>query len=297
MQVSSASRCLSTGNFTVIAAAAGRLALRYQSIHTLLDACNYLMKKFFLSACLLTATTFSLLSAVGAQAATVTDNGNLRDSDSALFDVFNSTVNFEGLALDETALPELFADSLRWDGIADDIDVFFINEGAGYRNQLSFSLNGGDSNMLFNDIAAVDSIMSDSNGPLSVGDGKSIGGLMGDVNIDFLLKANGAQDAYGNVYGADANANADGLQHVIAREFQQGSDNWVLLGFEDLYGVHTSLGGHSDRDFNDVVVAVRGVTGDRVNPPTEVPEPMTTAGLLVVGALGLAKTRRQSEAS
>ena len=255
------------------------------------------MNKTFFASCLLAASSFSLLTTVEAQAATtVSDALNLREEDSALFDMFNDTVNTERLALDEYTLPELFAESLQWDGLSSSIDVYFINEGAGYRNQLSFSANGATPSMLFDDIASPESILKNNNGPLSLGDGKSITGLTGSVDIDFFLKADGAKNANGNIYGADASQNADGLQHIVAREFQTDTDNWVLLGFEDLYGVHTSKGGWSDRDFNDTVIAVRGLTGNRVNPE-EVPEPMAAVGLIFVGALGLTQKRRQQTAA
>ncbi len=250
------------------------------------------MQKFLFKTCLIGAASVSFLFASNAHAA-VTDAVNLRTEDSELFDLFNGTVNTERLALDEHTLPELFADSLQWDGLASTIDVYFINEGAGYRNQLLYSTNGGEQSMLFNDIASKESILKNNDGPLKLGDGKSISGLSGNVGIDFFLKANGAKNSNGKVYGADAESNADGLQHVVAREFQTDDDNWVLLGFEDLFGVHTSLGGKSDRDFNDTVIAVRGVVGNRTDDPQEVPEPVASVGLLLMGALGLSQTRRR----
>lgn len=254
------------------------------------------MKGTFLRTSLLVAATLATsLAATEAQAFTISGGGNLKAADAELFNLFNGSVNNERLAMDENNLPELFSDSLKWDGIAGSVDVFFINEGAGYRNQLLFSLNDGQKNMLFDDIASPESILANSNGPLKLGDGKAIGDLSGNIGIDFFVKANGKNNSNGNVYGADVNQNADGLQHVIAREFKQGDDNWVLLGFEDLYGAHYSEGGRSDRDFNDVVIAVRGVTGDRVDgtTSTEVPEPMATLGLVMVGAVGATTLRRR----
>ncbi|MBE9063272.1 DUF4114 domain-containing protein [cf. Phormidesmis sp. LEGE 11477] len=320
------------------------------------------MKNPFLRIGLLAATSFSLLTATGAKAETITESTNLREANVELFDLFNGLVNAERLALDETNLPELSADSLYWDQIGSDIDVFFINEGAGYRNQLLYSMNGGEQTLLFEDIASTESIRRETArqirkaenqiaklgaaiadlkgeiesgtlteqeqankerqlankqarylerteslvvektlgdngvGTMKLGDGKSIGGLSGEIAFDFFLKQDGARFADGDIYGADPTANADGLQHLVARELQYEGDNWVLLGFEDLYGPHTDDGGTSDRDFNDVVLAVRGLQGDR--PDTvKVPEPMSVAGLLVFGAMGLAQTRRRQNAS
>ncbi len=318
------------------------------------------MKRYFLNATLL-AASLSLLTVTGAKAETVADGGNLKDSDMELFELFNGLVNSERLALDESALPELFADSLRWDKMASDIDVFFINEGAGYRNQLLYSINGAQSTMLFEDIASNESIIKETAdritkygnqiakldtaistleeeiasgsltaeekavkesqladkqgkrlakaeflavektlgnngvGAMRLGDGKSIGDLSGDVAVNFFLREDGARQPNGRLYGADPTANEDGLQHIVARELRYKDDNWVLIGFEDLYGVHKDEGGISDRDFNDVVFAVRGLIGDRIEPE-EVSEPMTAAGLLVFGALALAQSRRRQPA-
>ncbi|MEM8503809.1 MAG: DUF4114 domain-containing protein [Cyanobacteria bacterium P01_D01_bin.1] len=320
------------------------------------------MKRSLLNISLLAATSLSFLTATVTKAETVTDSANLRGSDVELFDLFNGFVNAERLALDESALPELYADSLRWDPIASSVDIFFINEGAGYRNQLMYAINGGERTTLFDDIASTESIIkettakvekyenqvaklgseistleteiasgnltaeersakqeqlsdkqakqsakaeflavektlgNDGIGALSLGDGKSIGGLSGDVAFDFFIKADGARREDGYIYGADVSENPDGLQHVIARELQYEGDSWVLIGFEDLYGVHEDEGGISDRDFNDVVFAVRGLTGDRVDPE-QIPEPSTAVGLLVFGALGLAQTRRRKSAA
>ena len=253
------------------------------------------MKGTFLRTSLLVAATLATsFVATDANAFTISGGGNLRETDAELFNLFNSSVNIERLEMGENNLPELFADSLKWDGIAGSVDVFFINEGAGYRNQLLFSLNDGPKHMLFDDVASPESILANSNGPLMLGDGKSIEDLSGNIGIDFFVKANGKWNSNGNVYGADVNEIADGLQHMIAREFKQDNDNWVLIGFEDLYGAHYSEGGRSDRDFNDVVIAVRGVTGDRVDgTTTEVPEPMVTLGLVMVGAVGATTWRRR----
>ncbi len=318
------------------------------------------MKRSLLNLGLLTAASLSILSATGAKAETVTDSTNLRDSDVELFDLFNSLVNAERLALDEATLSELFADSLRWDKSAGNVDVFFINEGAGYRNQLLYAINGGEKTTLFDDIASAESIVretgktiakyenqiakldreiaaledeiassgltaeresklagkqakllakteflavektlgSDGIGMMRLGDGKSIDGLFGNVAFDFFLREDGARQLDGYLYGADPIENADGLRHVVARELQYEDDNWVLIGFEDLYGVRgtKNQGGVADRDFNDVVIAVRGLTGDRIEPE-KVPEPTATVGFLVFGALALAQSRRRQLAS
>ncbi|MGD1938434.1 MAG: DUF4114 domain-containing protein [Cyanophyceae cyanobacterium] len=217
-----------------------------------------------------------------------------------LFNTFNGLVNSERLQMEDStaALHELDVESLRWDGGSTGIDVFFINEGAGYRNQLFYTANGGDLSMIFEDISSKESILKNHDGPLALGDGVSLGAFEGDTSLDFLIKANGHNNANGNLYGADAEKNADGLQHVIAYEYfdETTQEGWVVMGFEDLYGVHEDEGGWSDRDFNDVVIAVRGVTGDRLEEMADVPEPSSMVGLLGVG-LGMWQVKRRRKSA
>ncbi|MGD1852011.1 MAG: DUF4114 domain-containing protein [Cyanophyceae cyanobacterium] len=242
---------------------------------------------------LLSATAIAGIAAIAAPANAMSLKS---DEYGNLFDTFNGMVNSERLQLEdsEIALKELDVESLRWDKGADGVDVFFINEGAGYRNQLFYSANGGNLSMIFDDIASTESVLANHDGPLALGDGVSLGAFSGNTSLDFVIKANGKNNSNGRLYGADATKNADGLQHVIAYEYfdETTGEDWVVLGFEDLYGVHTDQGGWSDRDFNDVVVAVRGVTGDRLDEVADVPEPSAMFGLLGLG-LGMWQVKRR----
>ncbi|MDJ1184364.1 DUF4114 domain-containing protein [Roseofilum casamattae] len=234
------------------------------------------------------ATLTSVLSVSAAQAF---PTFNLRAERPDLFNEFNSRVNQERLKIeDESAgMLELDPETLRWTGGADSVDVAFINEGAGYRNKLFFSANSNPSQMIFNDIASPESILPESNGPLSLGDGVKLGTFAGETSLDFTI-----QNPHGHMFGAKSNP--DGLQHLIAYEYfdEEYEENWVLLGFEDLWGVHYSEGGHSDRDFNDVVIAVRGMTGDAM---VQVPEPTSTAAIFGLAALGMTGLRRGKKSS
>ncbi|MDJ1170381.1 DUF4114 domain-containing protein [Roseofilum sp. BLCC_M154] len=232
---------------------------------------------------LATATATALLSAPSAYALSLRSD---------LFNTFNSMVRQERLQMEDSAasLFELDPATLRWTQGADSVDVFFINEGAVFRNQLLYSANGGAAQMIFDDIASPDSIIKEADGPMELGEGVSLGTFAGDTSLNFMIEADGARKENGHIYGADVALNPDDLQHVVAYEYFDNveKENWVILGFEDLFGVHIDEGGWSDRDFNDVVIAVRGITGTGVS----VPEPSSTAAVLGLAAFGMAGLRK-----
>lgn len=248
------------------------------------------MKSYrFLALLAIAGITSTVSFAQSAQASTFTESdhnvfletSNLKDQNPALFNEFSKYVNTERLKIEDQELLLLDPTSLFWDGV-DPVDVYFMNEGAGYRNQLLVSVNGGPKQMLFDDVSSPESILKNSDGPLALGDGGTLGEFDGPTQFEFFIKANGANGG-SNVYGADAAANPDGLEHVLAYEYldKATGDNWIILGFEDLYGKHYDEGGKSDRDFNDVVFAVRGLQG---KPAAETPEASTVLGLLALGA-------------
>lgn len=209
----------------------------------------------------------------------------------SMWSQFNKYVQTERLQLQGAELLELDPASLRWANGVNDAEIYFINEGAGFRNALYYSVNNSPEKLIWGDIASPDSILSESNGPMKLGQGFSLGSYQGDTQLSFLLAANGNKSA---MYGGVAANNPDGLQHMVAYNVNAGGENWVLMGFEDLFGAEGATGGNnqnSDRDFNDVVVAVRGVKGTAL---ASVPEPSAMLALLGIGSfLGL-RRRRQS---
>ena len=218
------------------------------------------------------------------------------------FDLFNDAVNEERLQLEGITQQSLDPESLRFINGIDPVDVFFINEGATFRSTLQISINGSSLIDVFDDIASPDSIIPEANGPLSLGEGIRIGSFAGNTTLEFFLDTNrqlASNPSIDLVYGADAASNPDGLQHVVAEEFTVDGETFVLIGFEDLFGTLNATGGdneNSDRDFNDVVFAVRGIEGDPliVQPPgPSIPEPTSAIALLGIAALGATKLRRQ----
>ncbi len=183
---------------------------------------------------------------------------------------FNALVNGERDSLDALDLPAVDLSALSWSGGVQDVEVYFINEGAGYRNQLYYSVDSGDSKeVVFDDVSSPLSILPNYDGPLSLGQGVSLGNFTGETFIDFFLKSNGANGG-SKFLGFDPTQNSDGLQHILGYNLGE----YVLLGFEDIVG-----GG--DLDYNDTVFVVKGVTA----PPADVPEPAALLGLLGIGSL------------
>ncbi|MBP0021080.1 MAG: DUF4114 domain-containing protein [Cyanobacteria bacterium SBLK] len=191
--------------------------------------------------------------------------------------LFNDLINKERNLMDAIDLPTVDLANLRWEGGVNDVEVYFINEGAGYRNQLFYSTDSGTTKeIIFDDISSPNSILRNSDGPLSLGQGVSLGDFEGETYIEFFLKSNGKNGGQ-NFFGFDPTENPDGFPHVLAYTI----DDFVLIGFEDLWN-----GG--DKDYNDTVFVVRGVT----DSPIPVPEPTTTLALLGITALGATRIRR-----
>jgi hypothetical protein len=176
---------------------------------------------------------------------------------------------------------------------AHDVSVYFINEGAGFKNQLAYEAKGGTNStgLIFNNISSTESILSEEDGVLKKGDGVNLGNMAAGTQLDFWLRANGKNGGK-TVYGTQTSANGDKLQHVVAYAYK----NYIMLGFEDLWGAKGAKGGknqNSDRDFNDAVF-VLDIGEDNVRElmkPT--PEPATMVGLMGVAAAGVVMRRRR----
>jgi len=139
-----------------------------------------------------------------------------------------------------------------------DIRVYFVGEGASYRNSLGFNtegggVNSGDPLLIFPDASSPVSYLNPNatgqrsqTAPLLPGDFVDLGSFNKGTSLDFFLIANGA--AGGNqVFSTDATVNKDRIAHVVA--FNNVENPYLLIGFEDLSG-----GG--DKDYNDLLFAV-----------------------------------------
>jgi hypothetical protein len=141
---------------------------------------------------------------------------------------------------------------------AADVRVYFVGEGAGYRNSLGFNTGGGgigagDPLLIFPDASSPVSYLSPTAGgkrsqtsPLLPGDFVDLGSFDKGTSLDFFLIANGAAGGT-ELFSTEMSLNKDKIAHVVA--FNDVENPFLLIGFEDLKG-----GG--DKDYNDVLFAV-----------------------------------------
>ncbi len=231
---------------------------------------------------------------------TITDH--LEDPDfNALIPEFQKLVQKERLeiAAEKVAAQKLDADKLflKHDH---NVKVWFINEGAGYKNELAYEATKGDDyekGMIFDDVSCKSGCQSNNgkNAPLDIGDFVDLGLIEGGTQLNFLLRADGARGSKtrnGDIYGADESLNSDGLQHLMAFEVNAGGRDYLMMGFEDLRN-----GG--DLDYNDAVFVVDFGEGNLTNTPTKfaqaatVPEASNMAAILGVTGAGLMLRRRR----
>jgi len=144
------------------------------------------------------------------------------------------------------------------------IRVYFVHEGAAYRNQLGLSIvdaghgRSGDSDLI-DPLSAGKLLFPDASfenppdglspgGPLHTGDFVEIGHVEQGKQLDFFLVSDGANGKT-KVLRNFKELNSDGLQHVIAGYFKEDFPGYVLIGFEDIVG-----GG--DLDYNDCLFVI-----------------------------------------
>ncbi len=217
----------------------------------------------------------------------------------------------ERVKLDNANLYEFDPDSLflKYDH---EVKVHFINEGARYRNQLSYEATGTTNRegLVFGDISSTESRVREDDGALLLGDWVSLGTIQAGSQLDFALRADGycldnpqntnchqtvtrasgeKVDFTNHVWDNDytfstrKEENPDDLQHVVSYVLD---DRYILMGWEDIL-----RGG--DMDYNDVFFVVDIGEGNAKHMAA-VPEPASTLGLMALGLTGLFNLRRRS---
>ena len=201
---------------------------------------------------------------------------------------YTQLANVSSTALDPSKLVLSTAAQVR---------VYFLGEGAGYRNTLGINLTGtgiasGNPQLVFPNASSHETYYTWGRGtseanrssiePLIAGDFVDLGTLAAGQKLDFFMLANGASaPSKARVWTADASYNSDGIQHMAS--FAVNNSAYLLMSFEDLAG-----GG--DQDYNDLVFAVE-IGAANVQALAN-PEPQTFLVMLVLGGAVLAARRR-----
>lgn len=142
---------------------------------------------------------------------------------------------------------------------ASDVRVYFLGEGAGYRNSFGFYTGpsgdglGDDAALIFPDASSSSSYLGNeldggrsASVPLAAGDYVDLGSFDAGTSLNLFLVANGANGGR-DTWFTDPTLNSDGIAHYVA--LATPDSPYLLIGIEDLVG-----GG--DEDYNDLVVAV-----------------------------------------
>jgi hypothetical protein len=240
----------------------------------------------FLSLAALTVAGLSL-AAAPAQAGL-----NLKADNPDLYSAFHSLVNADSLRLAESeiALRQLDVGSLYFANGVKPLEVYLVDEVGQFKNTLKYSVNGGTPTTVAGAGVSFSKMEVSGTSPtIAKGAGVNLGEFDNATAFDFYLET-----PKGHTFSTQTGFNPDGLSHVVAYEYYDETEDqiWTILGFEDVFGEYNPSK-YADRDFNDVVIAVKGVTGFDYVPEKDVPEPTSALALLGVASLGLAR-RRQS---
>jgi len=180
---------------------------------------------------------------------------------------------------------------------ASDVRVYFVGEGAGYRNTLGFTTDGNGTpnsstaKLIFPNASSSvttynpgSNVQRTANEPLLPGDFVNLGTLQGGSLLDFFVIANGASGGTTS-FSTKSSANPDGINHVVSFAYAMKDSPYLILGFEDLWG-----GG--DRDFNDLIFAV-DIGALNVSALTAAPEPAAWVSMMAFLGLGGALVRQR----
>lgn len=199
----------------------------------------------------------------------------------------NIASNFNSIALDPSKLV-LSEDAT--------VRVYFLSEGAGFRNSLGISTTGNgplgkDASLIFPDASSPEgyggsrSLLRTKSEPLASGDFVDLGKYSAGTALDFFLIANGASGGK-QFFSTNKSLNSDGIVHAVS--LAASGSAYLIVGFEDLFG-----GG--DRDFNDLVFAVElGKVNVQGLSGLSAPEPTLAMGAVLAFGLMAGCSRRRS---
>jgi len=183
--------------------------------------------------------------------------------------------------------------------------VYFLGEGAGYRNTLGISTTTGDPKdnggpnslgaaLIFPNASSSVGFggsgtpLRSNDEPLLAGDFVNLGNLKAGSTLDFFLIANGAGGGNG-VVSTNKTLNSDGMVHALAMA-SPGSP-YLIISYEDMLG---QVGHGPDYDFNDVYFAVElGSANVAKIMGVGAPEPSLALGALLAGGFLFGCSRRR----
>jgi hypothetical protein len=256
-----------------------------------------------------TATTVAGLFSLTTAASAFTFSGpapTINSDTTGFYQQFQSFFQEEKVFLEDANLFEFDPSDLflKYDH---EVKVHFINEGAQYRNQLSYQATGttNSEGVVFDDISSAEAVGRWGGDALDLGDWVSLGTMTAGTSLDFALRADGycldnaatdptcqgkyngsyVGNSYAKVYSTDSTQNPGGLQQVVSYVL---NNRYIIMGWEDQ---NRSI--WSDHDFNDVMFVVDIGEGNAKNL-VDVPEPSSVLGLLALGAIGGLVNRRRN---
>lgn len=145
-------------------------------------------------------------------------------------------------------------DNLSFDSPKFDSDysvrIYFISEGADWRNTLGYSTTGGSplddsAKLIFPNSSTSSAPIRTPAAPLKKGDFVDLGKFEYYKQLDFFLIAKGFDNGK-SWYSTTDSFNSDGIKHAV--NFGKNSI-YTIVGFEDILG-----GG--DKDYNDVIIGL-----------------------------------------
>lgn len=175
------------------------------------------------------------------------------------------------------------------------VRVYFLSEGAGYRNSLGISTTGSgplgkDAELIFPNASSTTGYggsnlqVRTKNEPLAAGDFVNLSLYKAGTSLDFFLIADGASGG-SNFFSTDKSLNRDGIVHAVS--LAKDGSAYLLIGFEDLLG-----GG--DKDYNDLLFAVEiGKVNVNNLAGLSAPEPTLALGSVLVAGLLVGFSRRR----
>jgi hypothetical protein len=175
-----------------------------------------------------------------------------------------------------------------------DVRVYFVSESSAAANTLGFDVSGAGQGRLSEIIFpnASSGTSRTAANPLQPGDFVDLGEFESGQKLDFFLVAEKVNGGGNGNSGKGSSANNDLIRNVVSFATVYGS--YLIIGFEE------TIGGGSDRDFNDLLFAIDLGSANvaAMAGLTATPEPAAwlMLGSFLAGGFWLVRSRRKATA-